>query len=106
MPDADEALGQNMEQEPAQKLVGLKGEEPLLVFMGGVAPAEGDLIVMKGNKTTIRNRNAMGVGAEISQHLIGSAKRRFAVHHPPAAIELMDQAPEESGLNQSPEYAL
>jgi len=63
-------------------------------------------MVIEGNETAIRNSHAMGVGAEIPQHLIGSAEGRFAVHHPPQAVELMDQAPEEPRLHQSFEHAL
>ena len=48
----------------------------------------------------------MCVGAEIPQHLIGSAKWRLAVRHPAQAMELMDQAAEELGLNQSAKYAM
>src|SRR5215467_12098528 len=74
--------------------------------MSGVAPAERDLIVIEGNEAVIRYSHTMGIGAEIPQHLIGSSEWRLAVRHPPQAIELMYQAPEELGLNQSPEYAL
>ena len=48
----------------------------------------------------------MCVGAEIPQHLIGSTEWRLAVRHPPQAIELMCQAPEELGLNQSAQQAV
>ena len=101
MPDADESRRQDMQQEPAQELLSLKGEEPRLVFMSGVAPSERDLVTIEGNETAIGYSDTMGVGAEIPQHLVRPTEWRLAGHHPAHTIELTDQAPKEPGLNQS-----
>ena len=74
--------------------------------MSRVAPAERDLVTLQGDESVIGYSHAMGVGAEIPQHLIGPPEWRLTVRHPAQTMELMDQAPEELGLNQSAEYAL
>ena len=82
VPDADETARQHMQQEAAQKLLNRKSQYPLLVSMGGVPPAECDVIVLKANKTVVGNCNSMRVSAEIAEHLFGSAERRFTIHNP------------------------
>ena len=42
----------------------------------------------------------MSVGAEIPQHLIGPAERRFAIDHPAHAVKLTDQATEQPWLGE------
>jgi len=43
--DADEAARQHMQQESTQEFIDRKGHEPFLVFVSGVSPTEGNLIV-------------------------------------------------------------
>ena len=74
--------------------------------MSGISPAEGDLVVQEGNEPAIGNRNAMGVGAEVAKHLIGSAERRFAVDHPARRVKLTDQTPKQFGLSQTAKQAV
>jgi hypothetical protein len=100
VPNADEATRQNMQQEATQKLIDRQSQESLLIVVRGVAPAEGDLVIQAGNEAVVGDRNAMGVGAEITKHLIGSAKRWFAVDHPARNVKLTDETPKESGLSQ------
>ena len=45
MSDSDKALGQNVEQEAADKLVGAEGEESLVSGGGVVSGSEGDFTV-------------------------------------------------------------
>jgi len=42
--DAHEAGGKNVEQKASQELTHEQGHEALLVAVGGVSPAEGDLV--------------------------------------------------------------
>ena len=98
MPNPDEPPRQHMQQEATQELIDGESEQPLLVFMGGVAPAERDLMAVEGNEAMIRDSHAMGVGAEIPQHLIGSAEWRLAIHHPSNGEQLTDEALKHSGL--------
>jgi hypothetical protein len=47
--DADETGRQEVEQKTAQELFNSQGHEPLLVAVGGIAPAEGDVAIGKKN---------------------------------------------------------
>ena len=43
VPNADEAWGQDMQQEASQKLLDRQAQATLLIVVCGVAPSEGDL---------------------------------------------------------------
>jgi hypothetical protein len=80
--DAHEAAWQQVEQEAAQELLDSQSHDPLLVAVGGVAPAEGDVALRESNQPAVGNGDAMGVGAEIAQHMFRPAERPFAVDDP------------------------
>ena len=42
--DAHEAWGKHMKQKPTQELLNGQSQQALLVSMGGVSPAKGDLV--------------------------------------------------------------
>ena len=44
--DADEARGKHVEQEAAQELLDRQGHQALLVGVGGVSPAKGNLMAL------------------------------------------------------------
>jgi hypothetical protein len=80
VPNAYEALREQMQQEAAQELiVGQSGE---LLLVGGIAPAEGDLAIGKGNQAMVGDGHTMGVAAEIVQHILGTTEGAFQVDHP------------------------
>ena len=95
-----------MQQEATQEFIDGKSQESLFVFVSGVSPAERDLVIQEGNEPAIGNRNAIGVSAEIAQHLIGSTERRLAVDHPSRPIKLTDQTPKQFGLSQAAKQAV
>ena len=82
--DAVEALGQHVQEEPADELVG--GERHRLPAFGSVdaivLPAEGDAVVVGRDETAIGDGDAVGVAREIAQHLLGSGERVLGVDHP------------------------
>ena len=51
------------------------------------AGAEDDLVVIDGKEAVVGDGDAMGVTAEITQHLLGSAHGLFGVYDPLLAIE-------------------
>jgi len=57
-------------------------QEALLILVRGVSPAKRDRVIQKRNEAVIGDRHAMGVGAEVAKHLLGSAERWFAIDHP------------------------
>ena len=83
--DADEAWGQQMEQEPAQELVDGQSHEPLLVAMSRVSPSEGYVAIGESNESGVGDGDAMGIGAEITQHMFRAAEGPLGVDDPVVA---------------------
>jgi hypothetical protein len=106
MADADKATREYMQQEATQEFIDVKSQESLFVLVSGVSPAERDLVILEGNEPAIGDRNAMGVCAEITQHLIGSTERWLAVDHPARRIKLADQTAKQFGLSQAAKQAV
>ena len=80
MPDAYEALREQMQQESTQEaIVGQSGE---LLLVGAMAPAEGHLAIGKGDQTMIGDGHTMGVAAQIVQHLLRTTEGALPVDHP------------------------
>jgi len=80
--DAHKTARQQVQEESAQELFDRQGHQPLLVAMGGVAPAKGYVALGESNQPAVGNSNAMSVSAEIAQYVFGPAERPFAVDDP------------------------
>ena len=74
-----------MEQEAAQELMDVQSHEPLLVAVRGIAPAEGDDAIGEIDQPGVRDSDAMGVGAEIAQHMFRAAEGPLGVDDPVVA---------------------
>jgi len=72
--DADEALREQVKQETPQELVARDGHQFLLIVIGGVAPAEGDLFIGQCDQAMVGDGDAMSIAAEILQDVLGSPK--------------------------------
>jgi hypothetical protein len=59
----------------------------LFVGVSGITPAKGDLAIGKGDQPMVGNGRAMGVAAEILQHIFGATEGAFQVDHPILSIE-------------------
>ena len=103
---ADEATREYMQQETTQEFIDVKSEESLFVLVSGVSPAKCDLVIQEGNESAIGDRHPMRIGAEVAQHLLGSAERRLAVDHPSRRIKLADQTPKQFGLSHAAKQAV
>ena len=66
MANTHEAAGQDMQQETAQKLVGVKCHHALLGVVSGVSEAEGDFLPIEGDQTLIGDGHAVGVSTEVT----------------------------------------
>ena len=80
--DADEAGWEQMEQEAAQELIDSQGHEPLLVAVRRIAPAESEVAIREGDEPGVGDGDAMGVCAEIAQHVLGAAEGALGVNDP------------------------
>lgn len=94
-------MWQQMQQESAQELFDRQSQQALLIFMGRIAPAEGNLPMLEGEEAVMRNGHPMGVRTEIPQHLFRAAERSFAIGDPAAGEELVDEASKHSRLRQT-----
>jgi hypothetical protein len=74
MADADEAFGKQMQEEAAQELIQGQGHQLLFIVVSGVAPTKGDLAVGKGDQSMVGDGYAMGIAAQVVQHVLGAAK--------------------------------
>jgi hypothetical protein len=72
VPDADKAVRKDVEEEAAREFPGLDGELHSASPPAAVAIGEGDTLLVKGEQPFISNGDAVGVPAEIAQHLRGT----------------------------------
>jgi hypothetical protein len=63
--DADQALRENVNKEPAQKLVGRNSHDLLLAAMRIVFPAKRDSIILQGNQSMVGDGDAVGIPRQI-----------------------------------------
>jgi hypothetical protein len=104
--NADEAGGKHVEEEAAQELLHPQSHQALLVTVPGVSPAEGNLVVLKGDQTVIGDGHAVGVAAEITENLLGTAEGRLAVDHPVPSKERAEEGSEGLAFRQKLEIAV
>ena len=56
--DTHEASGKGVEEKAPQELLHGQGHQALLVAVGGVSPAEGNLVVLQADQTVIGDGDA------------------------------------------------
>ncbi len=103
--DADEALREQVKQEATEKLIARDGHHFLLIVVGGVAPAEGDLAVRQCDQAMVGDGDAVGIAAEILQDVIGSAEGWFGVDDPIFAEQRTQPGSEELGMGEGCEFS-
>ena len=74
VPDADKTFREHMNQEPANKLFGGNSHRALYVSVSIVPPAERDGVAVEGEQSMIGDGDAMGIAAEVTQHLLGTTE--------------------------------
>ena len=84
MPDAMEAIGQDVDQEPADEV--RRGQPhdllPAAGFDAVIFPTEGHGMGIGTDQACVRNGDAVRVAAQIGQHSLGPSERWFGVDHP------------------------
>ena len=93
--DAMEALRQSMQQKAADELVGIECHHFGLAVRSIVFPGKANLPVGEREQPAVGDGDAIGLAAEIGQHLFGASERWFGVDHPVEAAEFA-QATRES----------
>ena len=87
MADAHEPSGKHVQEKAPQELLYRQGQEALLVSVGGVSPAKGDLVTDQRDEAMVGDGNAMGVGAQVVKDILGASERWLAVNNPVLAEE-------------------
>ena len=105
MADANEALGEQVKQETPQELIAREGHQFLLIVVGGVAPAKGNLALRQCDQAMVGDGDAVSVAAEILQHVLGSAEGWFGVDDPMFAEERTQPGREELGMGERRELS-
>jgi hypothetical protein len=77
--DAHQASRQDVEQETAEELGNVEGHQSVAVAARPVSPAKGHAVVVEGDESAVGDGDAVGVAAEVAQHLLGAGEGRFAV---------------------------
>ena len=104
--DAHEAFGKHVQQEAAQELLDGQRHGPLLVAMGGISPAEGHVLLGERDQPAVGDSHAMGVGAEIAQHIFRSSEGALGVDDPVMAEEYAQPCCEGTRLGQGQKSAV
>ena len=105
MTDANEALGEQMQEEAAQELIQGYGHQFLLVVVSRVAPTKCDLTVGQRDQAMVGDGHAMGVAAEILEHIFGAAEGWFGVDDPVLAEQRSQPGSEDLGLCEQRQIA-
>src|SRR5262250_2558296 len=82
--DAMKSVGQDMDQEAADKLVGVEGHKLVAsVALGPVIlPLESDALAGEGDEPAVVNSSAVCVAGKIGEDGVGSAKRSLGIDDP------------------------
>ena len=63
----------------------------MLATVGVILPAEGDALLVEGQQAMIGDGHAMGVAAEIAQHLHGTTEGGLGIDDPVVAVQAADE---------------
>lgn len=103
--DAMEAVRQRVQQEATNELVGVERHDLRLAAVAIISPAERDAIVDHADQPGVGDGDAMGVAAEVGEHLFRPAERWLGVDDPFEATDFGEHAGEGIRLCQMGEIA-
>ncbi len=82
MADAHKTLGQNMQAQATDKLLGCQGYQVFLSAFSVVFSGETYRIKIDRAQSMITDGHLMGVAPHVFNDLFGPGKGLFAIHHP------------------------
>src|ERR1019366_4787536 len=100
------ARRQQVEQEAAQELFNSQSHEPLLVAVRRISPAKCNVAFGECDQPGVGDGDAMGVGAEIAQHMFRAAEGGLGVDHPVVAEQHPQPCGEGARLGEWQEAAV
>ena len=101
MADADQTLGQNVDQESAQKLICGDRHDLLLTAVRIVFPEKRDPIILKRNQSLVGDGDAVRVASEIVQNMLGTAEGWLGIDDPVLVEELSEKLAKATWLGET-----
>jgi hypothetical protein len=101
VPYPDKASGQDMEEEPADKLLGLEHHGLLAIMVRIISPEEGNLTVPDGEEAVIADGDSVGISTQVLQDPLGASEGRFAIDDPFFMVEWPPEGFEVSALERT-----
>jgi hypothetical protein len=98
--NADEASGQHMLTEATQELCRGKRHDALLISVRVVFPSEAYRATIEAEQALVADGDAVGIAAEVFQHMSGSAEGRLGINHPFFVFEGSQELGEGAGVAQ------
>jgi len=99
--DSHEAFWQYMQEEAAEEVHGVESHDALLAAVRIIAPEKADALSVEGGDAVVADGHAMGVAAEVTQHVFRSAEGRLGMDVPFLFAELVDQLFERGRIAES-----
>jgi hypothetical protein len=72
----------------------------VLVVVSGVAPTKGNLVVGQGDESVVGDGHAMGVAAQILEHILGATEGWLGVDHPMLSEKWPQPGSADFGLSE------
>jgi len=80
--DTDEATWEHMLAKAAQELGSSESHDALFIAVSVVFPSEAHVVTIEAKQALIADGYAVGVSAEIAQHVARSTKSGLGIDHP------------------------
>lgn len=97
---AMEAGGKHVQEKSSDELVRMKAHDLLAItsIEPIILPSEGNMVIIKFDDAAVGDSDAMGVSAQISEHLLRTAKGRLCIDDPFDAPRLCEMAAEDGNV--------
>jgi len=100
-----EAVWQSVQQKAADELIGIECHHLGDATLSVVFPGEAHLPVGEREEPAVGDGDAMGIAAEIGQHLFGAAEWWLGVDHPVEVLEFAETTCEGLRFGKAGEIA-
>ena len=80
--DAHEALREDMEQETANKLLGIQSHRFFSILVSSISVAQSHFAVFDFKDTVVGQSHTMGVATEVIKHGLWGTERLFCIDDP------------------------
>ncbi len=98
--DADEAVGDDMEEEAADELRRLQFHHLHAIAVGVVLPPEADAVGIEAEDAFVGEGDAVGVAAQVLEDLRGAGEGAFGVHDPVGLAQVSEPGSEDAGVGE------